>query len=43
LQVYREQTSPLVDFYRSGGRLKEVKGTGSPDEVYAELSAAVAR
>lgn len=41
LQVYRDQTAPLVDFYRSGGRLKEVKGTGPLDDVYAALSGAV--
>jgi adenylate kinase len=41
LQVYRDQTSPLVDYYRSGGRLKEVKGIGPLDEVYAALSMAV--
>jgi len=43
LVVYREQTAPLVDYYRAGGRLKEVNGTGAPDAVYAELTAAVGR
>jgi adenylate kinase len=43
LQVYRDQTSPLVDFYRSGGRLHEVTGVGRPDDVYAALLAAVDR
>lgn len=43
LQVYRDQTAPLVDFYRSGGRLKEVKGTGPLDDVYAALAGAVGR
>ena len=41
LQVYRDQTAPLVDFYRTRGRLKEVKGIGPLDEVYAALSGAV--
>jgi adenylate kinase len=41
LQVYREQTAPLVDYYRSTGRLKEVKGTGPLDEVYGALTRAV--
>lgn len=42
LQVYRDQTAPLVDYYRSGGRLKEVVGTGPLDEVHASLTRAVA-
>ncbi len=41
LEVYQSQTAPLVDFYRSGGRLKEVRGMGPLDEVYAALSSAV--
>jgi adenylate kinase len=41
LQVYREQTAPLVDFYRCGGRLKEVEGTGPLEEVYAALARAM--
>ena len=43
LKVYRDQTSPLVDFYRSGDRLREVQGTGPPDEIFAALNAAVTR
>lgn len=42
LQVYREQTSPLVDYYRKCGRLKEVKGIGALDEVYGALTKVVA-
>jgi adenylate kinase len=41
LQVYREQTSPLVAYYRKCGRLKEVKGIGALDEVYGALTRAV--
>jgi adenylate kinase len=43
LRVYREQTAPLVDFYRSSGRLQEMQGVGRPDDVYAALVAAVDR
>jgi adenylate kinase len=43
LVVYREQTAPLVDYYRSGGRLKEVVGTGPLDEVQDALVRAVGR
>ena len=42
LEVYREQTAPLVDHYREQGRLREVHGTGPLDQVYGALSAAVA-
>ncbi len=41
LGVYREQTAPLVDYYRGQGRIKEVAGTGRLDEVYGALVAAV--
>jgi adenylate kinase len=42
LQVYREQTAPLVDYYRKHGSLKEVKGIGALDDVYGALTKAVA-
>lgn len=42
LQVYREQTSPLVDYYRGHGCLREVRGIGALDEVYGALARAVA-
>jgi len=42
LHVYREQTAPLVEYYRKCGRLKEVKGIGALDEVYGALTRAVA-
>ena len=36
LQVYHEQTSPLVDFYAAQGIVKEVDGTGKdPATVFA--------
>ena len=43
LEVYREQTQPVVDFYRSGGRLRAVDADGEVDEVYARLLAQLAR
>ena len=42
LQVYRDQTSPLIEYYRKLGLLKEVQGIGALDEVYGSLNAAVA-
>jgi adenylate kinase len=43
LKVYGEQTAPLVDFYRSSGRLVEVQGTGPLDEVHIALQSALGR
>lgn len=37
LEVYRDETRPVVEYYRRAGRLAVVDGQGSPDEVYARL------
>lgn len=37
LEVYRETTSPLIDYYRERGMLSDVDATRSPDEVYASV------
>ena len=42
LAVYRENTEPLIDFYRKRGKLKTVVAEGSIDDVYARLTAALA-
>jgi adenylate kinase len=42
LQVYWEQTSPLIDYYRDRGVLVEVNGDQPIDAVAADLRAAVA-
>ncbi|MBL7135116.1 MAG: adenylate kinase [Candidatus Marinimicrobia bacterium] len=34
LLVYKKQTEPLIDFYKSSGILRKVKAVGSPEEVY---------
>lgn len=39
LQVFAEQTAPVVDFYRQRGELMEVDGVGSIDEVYSRILA----
>jgi adenylate kinase len=41
LDVYREQTAPLIEYYRSRGRLTEVGADGTPDEVYRRLAGAL--
>ena len=33
LQVYQEQTSPLIDYYKNRSALQEIEGTGEIDEV----------
>ena len=42
LEVYREQTEPLIEFYRKRGRLKTIDAEGTIDEVYERLLDAVA-
>jgi adenylate kinase len=37
--VYREQTAPLIDYYRRSGRLLEVRGVGTMDEVFRSVRA----
>jgi adenylate kinase len=41
LEVYRRQTAPLLDYYRGQGRLSEIPGLGSVDQVYAMLETAL--
>jgi len=41
LEVYHAQTRPLVDYYRTRGRLVEVPGTGTSDLVYDRLRQAL--
>ncbi len=37
LNVYREQTEPLISFYEQRSRLKTIDATGTIDEVYERL------
>lgn len=37
LQVYHEQTQPLIDFYRKKGVLHTVDGTRDADEVFLDV------
>ena len=41
LNVYRENTEPLIDFYRRRGRLVTIDAEGTIDEVYERLSNAL--
>jgi len=38
LDVYHDQTQPLIDYYNEMGVLKEVDGTTSMDEVFAQIA-----
>ena len=37
LEVYQEQTAPLIDYYREKGILKTVTGTGDIDEIFQNV------
>jgi adenylate kinase len=41
LQVYREQTAPLLQFYEERGVMKVVDATGNVDEVAANVAKAI--
>jgi len=41
LDVYRDNTEPLIDFYRQRGKLKTIDAEGSIDDVYDRLLAAL--
>ncbi len=37
LEVYHEQTQPLLDYYKEKGILHSVDGTGAIDDIYEEI------
>jgi adenylate kinase len=41
LELYEEETVPIIDFYRNVGKLVVVDGTGDGDDVFARLVAQV--
>lgn len=38
MQVYQQQTKPLIDYYQSKGVLHSVNGVGSLEEVFARVT-----
>lgn len=42
LQVYDQQTAPVIEFYRQHGQLTAVDGVGSMDEVFNRIVEAIA-
>lgn len=43
MQVYREKTQPLIDYYEARGVLREVEGEGTIEEVAARIEEALRR
>jgi len=43
MEVYRQETSPLIDYYRFKGILSVIDAMGSPDEVFNRIKKAVDR
>jgi adenylate kinase len=41
LEVYARETAPLLGYYRSSGRLRELDGMGTPEGVYGALNQAL--
>lgn len=41
LKVYREQTAPLIDYYRKKKVLVDVDGSGSPEKVFGMVKKAI--
>ena len=37
IEVYKEQTEPMVEFYKSSGLLQTINGEGSVEDVYSQL------
>lgn len=37
LKVYKEETEPVLDYYRKKGAVKEVDGTGSIEEIFGRI------
>lgn len=42
LEVYREQTAPLIDYYRKRGYLFSIDGTSPPDVAFAQIEHVIA-
>ena len=41
LEVYRQSTQPLIEYYRAKGLLKTIDGTGTIDEIAKRIIEAV--
>ena len=43
LETYNRETEPLIDYYQRTGRLRRVRGTESPEDIYREIERIVNR
>lgn len=43
LQVFTQQTEPLIEYYQAQGKFTAVKGTGEIDEIYARIKQALGK
>ena len=41
LNIYHEQTEPLVKYYKEKGVLVSIEGIGTPDEIFAKIKTAL--
>ena len=41
IEVYKEQTEPMIEFYKSSGLLQTINGEGSVEDVYSQLKTLV--
>ncbi|MCL4454472.1 MAG: adenylate kinase [Deinococcus sp.] len=41
LEVYEKDTAPLADYYRGAGKLMQIDGTGTQDQVFARIQGAL--
>jgi Adenylate kinase and related kinases len=37
IEVYSQQTEPMIDYYKSAGLLETIDGQGSINDVYGRL------
>ena len=38
LQVYNDQTAPMVNFYQQQGVLKSIPGTGKVEDIFQRIT-----
>jgi adenylate kinase len=43
LKVYHESTTPLRDFYIKEGKYRQINGSGSVEDIFANIAAALDR
>ena len=43
LEVYQNQTAPVLKYYEQRGLLATIDGSGTPDEVFARIQSRVGK